>query len=191
IPEERRRLRDQLRVKLQWLGCGPVTKGTWITPHDVREEIRQIANALRAARYIEVFEARHVGFASTESLVAQCWDLPAINRRYQTFIDRWARAFDRCSTCGVSGCATGTANPDCRHPADCFVRRFLLVHEYRRFPLEDPFLPAALLPEDWQGEEAARLFERGHASLTEPAEAYVRSVCDAGAADPVMAGTEP
>jgi phenylacetic acid degradation operon negative regulatory protein len=70
--------------------------------------------------------------------------------------------------------------PPCATPADCFVRRFLLVHEYRGFPLEDPYLPRQLLPKDWKGDEAARLFEEYHALLTEPAERYVESVCSAG-----------
>ena len=182
IPEDRRRLRDLLRTRLLWLGCGPVTKGTWITPHDVRAEIRDAAAEFKVSRNVEVFEGRHCGFSSVEALVAQCWDLPAINARYAAFLGRWSRDYGRCRECGAAGRGgkTTPALPACGHPADCFVRRFMLVHEYRQFPLEDPYLPAALLPAGWKGQQAADLFERYHEALAEPAERYVREVCDSG-----------
>jgi DNA-binding transcriptional regulator PaaX len=43
VPEARRRLRDALRVRLSWLGCGLLTSGAWISPHDVRAEVLDIA----------------------------------------------------------------------------------------------------------------------------------------------------
>jgi phenylacetic acid degradation operon negative regulatory protein len=54
------------------------------------------------------------------------------------------------------------------------------VHEYRTFPLADPYLPAALLPAKWHGRAAAALFDRQHAALAAPAERWVRTVCAAG-----------
>lgn len=182
VPERRRRLRDLLRVKLLWLGCGAVSNGVWISPHDIRAEVSEIAASLRLTKHVEVFAARHVGFSSTEQLVAQCWDLRAVNARYARFIARWQAAFPHCDRCALagSGKGRGKAPPSCAAPAACFVRRFHIVHEYRAFPLEDPYLPAALLPADWHGEEAAHLFAHYHELLAGPAERYVREVCDAG-----------
>ncbi len=179
IPEERRRLRDQLRVKLGWLGCGLLANGVWITPHDVRDEVAEIAQRLRITRHIEIFRANHTGFSSLEKLVEQCWDLDGINRRYAGFIARWQPDFSHCRSCGMSG-VKGPVHKPCAAPADCFRRRFLLVHEYRAFPLEDPFLPGPLLPPDWQGNAAAELFESYHGVLAEPAERYVDDVCREG-----------
>src|SRR5579859_6692782 len=68
IPEQRRRLRDQLRVRLRWLGCGLM-----ITPHDIRREVKDIAESLRITKHVEVFKASHVGFSSLERMVSQCW----------------------------------------------------------------------------------------------------------------------
>ena len=179
IPEQRRPTRDQLRVRLQWLGCGALSSGLWITPHDVRREVEEIAAALRITRHVEVFRAAHVGFSSLEQLVAQCWDLAAINRRYAAFIARWHPDFTRCRSCGLTG-VQGPVHGACAAPAECFLRRFLLVHEYRVFPLGDPYLPRPLLPADWRGDEAARLFETYHAVLGDPAERYVEDVCRLG-----------
>jgi phenylacetic acid degradation operon negative regulatory protein len=182
IPERQRHLRDALRIKLQWLGCGPLANAVWITPHDVRAEVREIATALKIARHLEVFRAEHQGFSTTSDLVAHCWDLSAINRRYAGFVSHWRPALDHCAACRTAAdCRPGGAVPaPCLSAKDCFVRRFQLVHEFRRFPLEDPFLPPPLLPGEWKGDEAARIFETYHTVLAEPAIRYVRDVCDAG-----------
>jgi phenylacetic acid degradation operon negative regulatory protein len=176
IPEQRRRLRDQLRVRLKWLGCGALGSGLMITPHDIRREVQEIAESLRITKHVEVFRASHVGFSSTEQMVSQCWDLAAIDRRYSAFIGRWQSDFTHCRTCGLSG-VKGPVHRPCTAPSECFKRRFMLVHEYRAFPLDDPYLPKALLPAGWQGDEAAQLFEAYHAALAGPAENYVEEVC--------------
>lgn len=179
IPESRRRLRDQLRTRLSWLGCGPLTNGLWITPHDVKDSVAEIAGALKITRYLEVFAGRHLGFADAAHIVSQAWDLAEINRRYAAFIARWKGSLHHCARCGLTGAKAGVHRP-CTDAADCFQRRFLLVHEYRAFPLVDPFLPTALQPADWVGTEAAELFETYHDLLAGPAERYVGDVVRAG-----------
>ena len=115
-------------------------------------------------------------------MVAQCWDLPAINPRYRRFVDRWSAQLGHCRPCRQAGreVALGRAGKPCTSPEGCFELRFELVHEYRTFPAIDPFLPAALLPDDWLGDPAAQLFETYHAVLADAAESYVREVCEAG-----------
>lgn len=179
IPEARRRLRDALRVRLSWLGCGSLTSGVWISPHDVHSELMDIAAELGIRKNLEVFRGAHIAHASPERLVAQCWDLAGLDRRYAAFVSRWQGQFERCSQCGMTGARAGV-RMSCTAPADCFRRRFLVVHEYRAFLLDDPFLPRALLPAGWHGETAARLFESYHNVLSEPAERYVADVCAEG-----------
>ncbi len=179
IPEERRRVRDALRVRLSWLGCGPLTSGVWISPHDVRAEIGEIVADLKIGRHLEVFRGEHVGSSAAADLVTQGWDLAGLNRRYAAFIARWRLDFERCRQCGMTGAKAGIHKP-CTAPSDCFRRRFMLVHEYRAFPLDDPYLPRQLLPADWNGEAAARLFETYHDALAGAAERYVAEVCRQG-----------
>jgi phenylacetic acid degradation operon negative regulatory protein len=179
VPETRRRLRDALRVRLAWLGCGPLTSGVWISPHDVRAEVLESAAELKLGKNLEMFRGEHLAHSRPEQLVAQCWDLAGLDRRYAAFIARWSQEFEHCNQCGMTGARAGIHKP-CTAPADCFRRRFLLVHEYRAFPLEDPYLPRPLLPSGWNGEKAARLFERYHDVLAGPAEGYVADVCAEG-----------
>ena len=182
IPETRRRLRDSLRAKLSWLGCGALTNGLWITPHDVRDEVADIARRLKVTRNVEVFRGEHTGFSTAAQLVAQCWDLAEVNASYRKFIDRWAPQLAHCGQCRHAGseAARGRHAMPCTSAEDCFERRFELVHAYRAFPASDPFLPAELLPEGWLGDRAAALFETYHTVLAEPAERYIQDVCAAG-----------
>lgn len=179
VPEERRPRRDALRARLAALGCGSLASGVWLTPHDVAADVRIIGDELRLARQIEVFRGAHAGLSDAERLVRQCWDLAALDRRYAAFLERWKLDLEHCRQCGLTGSRAGIHKP-CTEPADCFRRRFLLVHEYRSFAMEDPRLPAALLPAGWHGEAAARLFETYHDVLAGPAERYVADVCREG-----------
>lgn len=52
----------------------------------------------------------------------------------------------------------------------CFLMRLMLVHEYRRIILRDPFLPTGLLPGDWPGPAAREAFNRALAQLERRAE---------------------
>ena len=182
IPEARRGLRDRLRAQLAWLGFGALANGLWIAAHEPSAEVREIARRLRIERHVEVFRAEHLGFSNAASLVEQSWDLAAVNRRYRAFLDRWRPELEHCAVCrrASAGAASGRPLAPCSTPADCFRRRFELVHQYRVFPSIDPFLPAPLLPPGWLGDEAAAVFENYRAVLAEPAERYVSEVCAAG-----------
>ena len=171
VPEEERTLRDRFRDRLLWLGFGSLGNGLWISPHAVADRVREAAEALGLAEHTEVFRADHLAFSDAGRLVERCWDLAEINGRYQDFIERHLPAYQ-----GVRRALDGAGRSD---PADavdarnCYVRRFRLVHEYREFPLIDPFLPRALLPEGWAGECASVFFESYHDLLSEPANAWV------------------
>ena len=177
IPEQRRHLRDALRVRLSWLGLGSLSNGVWVSPHDVTAPVLAIAEELRIRRHVEVFRGAHLGMSDDAQLVASCWDLGALDARYAAFIARWRFDLEHCRHCGMTGSRAGVHRP-CTAPADCFRRRFHLVHEYRAFPLDDPYLPAALLPRAWHGGTAVRLFQTYHDLLEAPAVRYVAVVCD-------------
>jgi phenylacetic acid degradation operon negative regulatory protein len=125
IPEDERSRRDRLRLRLQWLGFGQLGNGVWLSPHPVHDEIVELARSLGVAGHIEVFRSQHLGFSTVEQLVAYCWDLSALNRRYRAFLARHAVACERAGELLAQG------NLSAR---EAFVRRFRLVHAYRVFP---------------------------------------------------------
>ena len=175
IPEERRSLRDRLRDRLSWLGFGSLTGGLWISPHEVGDRVREIAEELDVTDYLELFQATHHGFSETRQLVARCWDLHDLNERYREFVERHGAGLEETRQ-RLDG---GDVEEE-----ECFVRRFELVHEYREFNLLDPYLPRGLLPDAWAGDEADRLFKTYRELLEEPSERYVDSVLEEGPAAP-------
>lgn len=189
IPEDRRRLRDRLRVRLQWLGCGMLGNGLWLSPRNIHAEIADLAARMRLTRHLQFFRAEHLGPSTVADLVAQAWDLRAVNADYAAFLARWRPHYERCRSCIAAFEQERRAvPPECLAPGTCFVRRFWLVHEYRSFPLADPFLPTELLPRNWKGHEAAELFHRYHDVLATPARRWVNAVVRAGATrEPVTA----
>lgn len=168
IPESKRHLRRKLRKRLLWLGFGALHQATWISPRDLRAEVEQVVDALQIRPYVEFFSGKHRGFASDEEIMTHCWNLKQLNDYYATFIARYGPPLQECEALLKAG--------DGLQPQECFVQRFMLVHEYRSSPYVDPNLPAEFLPDDWLGARARRLFQRLHDLLIEEADAFVDSV---------------
>ena len=74
-----------------------------------------------------------------EALIRRAWDVDAIAARYRSFVEEFR---------------------DMRPgPGDETLLALLqLVHQRRRIPIFDPGLPAALLPTDWAGDVAERVW---------------------------------
>jgi phenylacetic acid degradation operon negative regulatory protein len=164
VPENERQARDRLRQELEWMGFGMLTNALWISPHDHRPEIEAVVKSIGVHARIGMFTARHDGLSDPKVMVAHCWNLPAINARYTAFVDKFQPMYEEHRR--------RMANGDDLDPSQYFVRRFTLIHEFRRFPFIDPELPAELLPADWRGTEAANLFHQYHELLAQKANAF-------------------
>jgi phenylacetic acid degradation operon negative regulatory protein len=141
IPEAERQARHVVRTRLSWAGFGSLRAGLWVSPHVDRED--EAVSVLREAGLDEsghVFVATRSGLGDVRAMVAEAWDLAAIEEKYEEFIAEFRDS----------------------EPADVLVRQVELVHAWRRFPSVDPALPRELLPARWSGLEAARLFADRH-----------------------------
>ncbi len=167
IPEESRHLRHQLRDRLSWLGFGSLGNGLWISPYDLASEVSEIAESLEIEDHVEWFRTENGRPDEAPRLVTKCWDLPGINTRYEDFVSRYVPVFEHCR----DGLKARVIKAE-----ECFVLRFELIHEYREFPFLDPYLPRALLPNNWAGECTAHLFKVLHDMLMDPANHYVDTV---------------
>jgi phenylacetic acid degradation operon negative regulatory protein len=140
VAENDRPARHLLRTRLGWAGLGSPAPGVWITTHaDRRDEVEQ-ALAQAGVTDGQVFAATHRG-GDLAVLVAEAWDLPAIEQQYEEFLAEFA--------------SSGATDP--------LARLIELVHSWRRFPAIDPGLPPSLLPEPWSRAAAATLFAARHA----------------------------
>ena len=140
VPESDRPTRHLLRTRLSWAGLGSPVPSVWITTHTERHaEVEQVLHQTGVTGS-QIFVAKHQGGGELSALVAQAWDLPAIDQRYQEFLAEFASPA----------------------AADPLTRLIELVHAWRRFPSIDPGLPSRLLPAGWSGARAAKLFAARH-----------------------------
>jgi phenylacetic acid degradation operon negative regulatory protein len=141
IPEAERQARHVVRTRLRWAGFGSLRAGLWVSPHVDREA--EAVSVLREAGLAgtgHVFVATRSGLSDVRAMVAEAWDLAAIEEAYEQFIAEFEDA----------------------GPGDVLARQIELVHAWRRFPAIDPVLPRELLPAQWSGLAAARLFTERH-----------------------------
>jgi phenylacetic acid degradation operon negative regulatory protein len=141
IPESDRAARHLVRTRLTWAGFGSLGAGLWISPHPEREaEAISVLRDARVADAAHVFTARRSPLGDVKSMVEQAWNLPTIDEQYEEFNTEFRGAT----------------------PNDVLIRQLELVHAWRKFPALDPALPAELLPAQWNGSKAAKLFADRH-----------------------------
>jgi len=162
-PESDRTVREQVKKKLSWLGFGPLTPSTWLSPRDVRADALKLQSEFATAS-VDVLASRTDDLEADRSLVARCWDLSHLESDYRTFIE------DHRHLLGVSGALEGAA---------ALAVRTEIVSTYRHFPFRDPSIPVALRPEGWPGATAHDLFLTVHRDLAAAAVAYVSEVVGA------------
>jgi phenylacetic acid degradation operon negative regulatory protein len=153
VPENNRGLRQRLRTRLGWAGLGSVNATTWVTPRADREtEAGSVLGELGLVTGSWSFVATAGALGDERSLARTAWDLDAIERRYEDFLDLVGR-------------------PRPRTDRQALVAQVRLVQEWRRFPLLDPGLPRELLPPRWSGNRAAEVFRERHAGWAPRAQA--------------------
>ena len=146
VPENNRALRQSLRTRLGWTGLGSVNATTWVTPRIDREpEACRVLDELGLVHGSWSFVANAGRLGDERSLARTAWDLDAIERRYEDFLDLVARRRPRSDR-------------------QALVAQVRLVQEWRRFPFLDPRLPRELLPPRWSGARAAGVFRERHAA---------------------------
>ena len=156
LPEEKRTLRNELRKKLIWFGFGNLAPGTWIGAHDRQAELEKIVGDMGIREQVSLFNGQRVGLMTDEEIVAKCWDLETLDDEYAQFVAKWRAQLEG----QESQLAAMSAETR-------FYTRFMLTFDFQPFPRKDPNLPTILLPEDWSGYAARRLFTAYRLKLNE------------------------
>jgi len=129
--------RRQVRETLHWEGFGELGPGTLAHPTLTPAETREHLGVAGLEDLPIILESRSVGADGDQRLVQEGWDLRELATRYARFMRQFEPVLPLVRK-PVS-------------PADAFVARTLLIHEYRKIHLRDPLLPPSLLPADWPG----------------------------------------
>ncbi|MFH9864271.1 PaaX family transcriptional regulator C-terminal domain-containing protein [Streptomyces sp. NPDC017202] len=167
VPESERQKRHVLRSRLAGLGFGTAAPGVWIAPARLYDETRHTLERLRLDGYVDFFRGEHLGFTPTVEAVGRWWDLAAVAKEHEAFLDRHAhvlRAWERREDT----------------PAQEAYRDYLLALDaWRHLPYADPGLPAGLLPGDWPGTRSAAVFRGLHERLRDAGAAFAGLLPDA------------
>ncbi|KPI24936.1 PaaX family transcriptional regulator C-terminal domain-containing protein [Streptomyces sp. NPDC048253] len=153
VPESERQKRHVLRSRLAGLGFGTAAPGVWIAPARLYDETRHTLRRLRLDPYVDLFRGEHLGFSPTVESVARWWDLAAIAKEHETFLDGHERVLH-----------AWRQRPD-TPPEEAYRDYLLALDSWRHLPYTDPGLPARLLPEDWPGTRSAAVFRGLHERL--------------------------
>ncbi|MFF4453046.1 PaaX family transcriptional regulator C-terminal domain-containing protein [Streptomyces goshikiensis] len=153
VPEQERSKRHLLRSRLARLGFGNVAPGVWIAPAHIAEETGHTLDRLRLTAYVELFRGAHLGFAPTAEAVARWWDLAALAKQHEEFLDLHEPALRALQS-----------GPE-PTPEEAYRGYLPALDTWRRLPYADPGLPRELLPADWPGDRAAAVFAELHTRL--------------------------
>lgn len=162
--------RQRLQRELSWESFGRISPHVFAHPHMHARALGEIIDATGVADRVAVLRAQALPGAGDRPLVSimhTVFDLAKVAQAWAHFVDRFTPVL------------RDAAQLD---PAQAFMARTLLIHEYRRVVLRDPNLPQAFLPDTWPGAQARSLCEQLYGALLEPSERYLRCVVttDAG-----------
>ena len=156
-----REARDRLAVGLDFEGFGTLGPGTWVA---VGEGSREGADSVLSACGLQdralLFSAQSVDGAETPGeVVALAWDLDTAEAAHEAFLEEFERAMpaDEC---------------------EAFALRTRLAHEWRHLLSVDPSLPLQLLPPDWVGTRARKVFQLRFSEWAEAATSYYIRLCE-------------
>lgn len=160
--------RDNIRKELRWLGFAPFSLNVLAHPAADLQGIEERLEQLDGNDQILIMEATANNNRSgyLRKLVLDSWSLQELDERYTNFLECFRPLYKAARTNSK------------REPELAFRVRILLIHEYRKILLRDPFLPSALLPEHWKGMSAYQLCRNIYSLIAGPAERFLAEVME-------------
>ncbi len=138
IPEKKKFDRDTLREYLKKIGCGMLQASVWLTPYNPKEVLREFIEERKLAGQVlisDLGEDGSIGEEDLRELVVRVYNLEDLENRYVEFIQKWGGK---------------------KKLNDSEKTRIYFA--FTSILMGDPQLPFELLPEDWAGNNAYKLF---------------------------------
>lgn len=138
IPEKKRNLRSLIRERLKNLGFGMMQESLWITPYSLTEPLSEFIFFHHLENYVLIMESRYLSVESARDLVWRVWHLEKVQENYLEFWQKWQeKIVNKKELIKLAGQWRG---------------------EYFDLLENDPYLPQELLPDNWVGFRARKLF---------------------------------
>lgn len=170
VPESERKNRHIIRSGLTKMGFGTVSAGLYIGPARLQKEAAEYIQEYQLWNYVDFFICEVSGIMDTQKKISQWWDLDSLAKEYSNFIGLYESVLKQWQQHFLHG---GNETPQ-----SAFAAYVPMVTQWRRLPFLDPGLPAELLPENWVGIKASKLFNDLHRLLKPLSEHYVAQVLD-------------
>ncbi|MDH3620021.1 MAG: phenylacetic acid degradation operon negative regulatory protein PaaX [Gammaproteobacteria bacterium] len=159
--------KEAVRRECGWLGFGPLSANVLAHPAPEPAELGAAMRRLGVEDTLVVMHGQTIrGDQAMRALTRACWNLDDIDARYRDFVHRFRPVYK-----ALSGK---------RQPSDkaAFLIRTLLIQEYRKVLLRDPWLPAELLPPGWHGATAYQLCRNLYRGVHAQADAFLDLVME-------------
>jgi phenylacetic acid degradation operon negative regulatory protein len=159
--------KEVVRKECGWLGFGPMSANVLAHPSPDLADLDVTLRRLGVADVLVVLRGQTIrGEQAMRNLARDSWNLDDIDARYRSFVERFRPAYR-----AVSGKSRLDEQP-------AFLIRTLLIQDYRKVLLRDPWLPAELLPADWHGAAAYQLCRNLYRAVHEQADAWLDQVME-------------
>ena len=152
IPEGQRSKRNTFRNRLTEMGFGLLSSSVWISPFDLEAKVTTLVEELGLAGQVTLLRCQRVWTPGTESvgeLAYRVWGLEALAAHYRDYNSRTEAMLEALEQVGQGEEVDAEA---------LFFEAMDLQQELLDLLLEDPFLPAELLPPDWPSQRTHELF---------------------------------
>ena len=155
--------RDEIRKELGWFGFAPFSANVLAHPSPDLANVEDRLQQLQGNEKILIMQAtaNRNRTGTLREMVRESWALQDLDDKYADFLEQFRPIYKA---------ARQTRDPD---PELAFRVRTLLIHEYRKVLLRDPFLPDDLLPERWNGIAAYQLCRNIYSLVAELTEEFL------------------
>jgi phenylacetic acid degradation operon negative regulatory protein len=147
VPEKHRSYRSSLRYFLQKLRMGQLQRSVWVSARDIRPDFDDLAKAGGVRDYAHLFEMRTTLGESSVRVAEQAWDFEALQSLQGWFCRNCEQRLRDLSKTAPSAAALTGLYRQAR-------AAYLAVMK------NDPWLPRALWPPGYRGEDAFHLHNR-------------------------------
>lgn len=156
--------RARLRDDLAWAGFAAFAPGVYARPTPGADPAPALLDGLPNVIRLRAQDFPGAPTGTLAGHVGEAWRIGEVAVEYRRFLARFGPV------------AANFGERPRASPAEAFLVRTLLVHEYRRVRLRDPQLPPDLLPEGWPGAAAYALCRRFYHRTAPLAEAHLADV---------------
>ena len=153
VPESQRQIRHKIRIGLARIGFGTVGPGLYIGPARLQAETIEYIREHNFWDYIEMFICQPSSLGDLREKVSRWWNLDALEHEYQAFINTYQAEAKKWQSLLREGNVSYQ---------EAFKLYLPMITSWRRLPFLDPGLPIELLPENWVGITAGKLFNDLH-----------------------------